>query len=93
MRAGVVEANLLTLNEEYKLPYVGDLVARKLAGPEKGTLPDADVDLHRREYDRLVARLREEQERSSLPEVPTGKAALSDLLVRLRLRTLGAAGE
>ena len=92
MRTGVVEANLLALNDEYKLPYIGDLVARKLAGPEKGTLPDADAEFHRGEYDRLVGRLREEQDRSTLPELPAAKDGLSDLLVRLRLKTLAAAG-
>src|SRR5436189_745081 len=35
MRTGEVEANLLTLNEEFRLPYVADLAARKLAGPGK----------------------------------------------------------
>ncbi len=35
MRTGEVEANLVTLNEEFRLPYIGNLVARKLAGPEK----------------------------------------------------------
>ena len=90
MRTGVVEANLLTLNAEYKLPYVGELVARKLAGPEQGALPDADAAFHRGEYDRLVARLREEHERSSLPKVASAKEGLSDLLVRLRIRSLTA---
>ncbi|HEX8912337.1 MAG TPA: nucleotidyltransferase domain-containing protein [Humisphaera sp.] len=88
MRTGVVEANLLTLNAEYKLPYIDELVARKLAGPEKGTLPDGDADFHRSEYDRLVARLREEHERSTLPEVSSAKDGLNDLLVRLRLGTV-----
>ena len=32
MRTGEVEANLVTLNEEFRLPYIADLVARKLAG-------------------------------------------------------------
>lgn len=31
MRTGEVEANLVTLNEEFRLPYIADLVARKLA--------------------------------------------------------------
>jgi predicted nucleotidyltransferase len=88
MRTGVVEANLLALNAEYKLPYVGELVARKLSGPEQGTLPDADTAFHRGEYDRLVDRLREEHERSALPEVAAAKDGLSDLLVRLRLKSL-----
>src|SRR5205814_1540048 len=35
MRTGKIEANLVTLNEEFRLPYIADLVARKLAGPEK----------------------------------------------------------
>ena len=87
MRSGVVEANLLTLNAEYKLPCVGELVARK-AGPEQGALPDADAAFHCGEYERLVTRLREEHERSALPEVAAAKNGLSDLLVRLRLKTL-----
>jgi len=36
MRTGEVEANLLSLNETAKLPYIDDLVERKLTGPEKG---------------------------------------------------------
>ena len=33
MRSGKVEANLIQLNEEFRLTYLPDLVARKLAGP------------------------------------------------------------
>ena len=32
MRTGEVEANLVKLNEQYPLPYVPDLISRKLAG-------------------------------------------------------------
>src|SRR5882672_2134620 len=42
MRTGIVEANLLNLNTEFRLPYIAELVARKLAGPEKSKLEDAD---------------------------------------------------
>src|SRR5258706_6495755 len=38
-RTGEVEANLVTLNERFRLPFIADLVARKLAGPEKSKLP------------------------------------------------------
>src|ERR1700755_427431 len=38
MRTGVTEANLVTLNEGFRLPYIADLVARKIGGPEKSTL-------------------------------------------------------
>lgn len=86
MRTGEVEANLLTLNETAKLPYLGELVERKLAGPEKGRLKAADVEFHEREYERLVEELEAAMEKSALRELPEGKAALNGLLVRLRRR-------
>lgn len=46
MRAGVLEANLLKMNEDFRLPYIADLVARKTTGAEKGTLDAADLDFH-----------------------------------------------
>lgn len=85
MRTGQIEANLLTLNRSFALPYVDELVARKLAGPEKAVLDDADFQLHESEYARLREVLRAEHERSSLPEGPSSRAALNDLLVRVRL--------
>ncbi len=88
MRTGKVEANLVTLNEEFRLPYISDLVARKLAGPEKSTLDDADVLFHQAEYERLRGELQAAHEVSQLPEAPSEetKAALNDLLVKTRLR-------
>ncbi|HEX6983930.1 MAG TPA: nucleotidyltransferase domain-containing protein [Planctomycetaceae bacterium] len=85
MRTGEVEANLLRLNEEARLPYVDDLVGRKLAGPEKGRLPEADLEFHRREYERLRGELKRASDESDLPDGPRSGAALHDLLVRLRL--------
>jgi uncharacterized protein len=49
-------------------------------------LTDADFDFHRREYDRLSAKLKEAHEKSSLPDAPSARSALDDLLVRLRCR-------
>ena len=85
MRAGHVEADLLTLNDEFRLPHVTDLVARQLAGPEQSTLEDADFSFHESEYERLRAALEEAYARSPLPEGPSAKAALNDLLVRMRM--------
>jgi predicted nucleotidyltransferase len=84
MRAGKIEANLLALNGEYNLPQVPDLVARKLAGPEQSTLDDGDVDFHAAEYQRLRGLLQEAFESSTLPELPSAKPQLHDLLLRLR---------
>lgn len=85
MRSGRVEANLLRLNEDAKLPYIDELVAVKTSGTEKERLNDADCEFHRREYERLLADLEAAYQRSPLPESPGGERALNDLLVRLRL--------
>jgi predicted nucleotidyltransferase len=87
MRTGEVQANLVTLNAEFRLPYIADLVARKLAGPEKSKLEDADITFHESEYQRLRAELQEAHDASTLPELPSDETrnALNDLLVRVRL--------
>ena len=84
MKTGDIEANLITLNKQYSLPYVPDLVAMKLAGPEQSTLKDIEFDFYRSEYHRLRGVLQTEFDASHLPEVPMGKPALHDLLLRLR---------
>jgi predicted nucleotidyltransferase len=88
MRTGKIEANLLQLNDEFRLPYVPDLVARKLAGPEKSKLEDADMAFHQSEYQRLRAELQAAHDTSLLPEAPSeeSRMALNDLLVRIRLK-------
>ena len=85
MRTGTIEANLVTLNEAFKLPFIAELVERKLAGPEKGTLEEGDIDRYRVEYERLVGELEAAREASTLPEAPSAAPALNDLLIRLRL--------
>ena len=86
MRTGEIEANLVKLNESFKLPYIGDLVARKLSGPELSKLADADVTFYESEYNRLRAELQAAHEASQLPDLPSDqtRSALNDLLVRLR---------
>ena len=93
MRTGEVQANLVTLNEEFRLAYLADLVARKLAGSEKSRLTDADIAFHEAEYQRLREELRAAQDASHLPEKPgeETRAALNDLLVRVRLEGRTAA--
>jgi hypothetical protein len=87
MQTGQIEANLVALNKDFRLAYVDDLVARKLSGPEKSKLPDADVAFHESEYQRLRGQLQSAHDASKLPESPgpNTRAALNDLLVRLRM--------
>ncbi|HET6246238.1 MAG TPA: nucleotidyltransferase domain-containing protein [Tepidisphaeraceae bacterium] len=84
MRAGKIEANLLVLNEEAKLPYLAALIERKLGGPEQSTLKDEDFAFHAAEYARLRGELEKAFEASTLAEGATAKPALHDLLLRLR---------
>ena len=90
MRTGEVEANLVRLNEEARLGHVDDLIARKLAGPEQSALDDADLEFHRGESERLRAELEAAHTASSLPEVPSGRDALDELLVAIRVTDPGA---
>ncbi len=61
------------------------LTTKKLAGPEKAVWRAADVDFHAKQFDRLVCELEQAASGSKLPEQATGKAALNDLLIRMRL--------
>lgn len=92
MRTGCVEANLLRLKEEFKLAYVPELVARKVAGPEQGTLDTAELGFHSTEYRRLLAQLEAAAAETKLPAEPNCRQALNDLLVRVRLGLPGHLG-
>jgi predicted nucleotidyltransferase len=86
MQTGKVEANLVKLNEVYNISYIPELIERKTGGVEKGVLPKTDLEFYRKEYERLIGKLERAQENSSLPEKPTAKAELNDLLIRLRIK-------
>ncbi len=86
MKAGEVQADLGILNGSAKLSYLDDLIHQKKTGAEKGVLDAADMEFYQGEYERLTKELEDAFEKSKLPEMPTGRDALNDLLVRLRLR-------
>jgi len=92
MRTGRVNASLPECNAEIGLPCVAELITRKAGGPEHGALEGADVDFHRAEYLRLSRLLAEAAEASTLPTAPTARAALHDLLLRVRLGVESPAG-
>ena len=85
MQTGIIEANLGKLNEIYKLSYIKELIDYKIFGTETGVLPDANLAFHQGEYQRLVRQLEAATTKSRLPEQPSAREALSDLLVRVRL--------
>jgi hypothetical protein len=92
MRTGEVEANLHTLNSFFKLPYIPGLIARKLEASEKGTVQDADMAFHQKEYERLRSVLEQASLESKLPERATSSEALNELLIRTRLHSTTRSG-
>ena len=85
MRTGEVEANLVRLNEAARLPYIPELIERKLAGPEKGRLEQPTWSFTSGSTSDWQANLRRRSAKSNLPERAACHDALNDLLVRLRL--------
>jgi predicted nucleotidyltransferase len=86
MRTGKIEANLVTLNSEFQLSYIPELIERKILGTEHGTLQSAEIAFYQSEYERLTNQLENEAALSHLPDQPMCREALNDLLVRTRLR-------
>lgn len=88
MRTGRVEANLVTLNEEFRLPQIGELVSAKLDGGEQCSLEGADLAYHQNQYERLLDELKQAHEDSTLAETPDSREALDSMLVRLRMDSM-----
>src|SRR5687768_10036252 len=65
MRSGEVEANVVKLNESFRLAYIDELVQRKLAGPEQATLEETDFAFYQTEYERLRGELQAAFDQSS----------------------------
>ncbi len=85
MRTGEVEANLLRLNDMFRLPFLAELIAYKQEGSEQTVLPEGQTAWHQQEYGQLRAALEATSKTSQLPPAPSAQAALHELLVRLRL--------
>ena len=87
MQTGEVEANLLHLDDRFRLPYIRELVDRKMTRTEKTNLDPSELVWHQAEYTRLQAALDSAAQSTTLPADPSAKPALHDLLLRLRLNS------
>lgn len=85
MQTGKIETNISILNEVFALPYIPDLIACKISGIEKSTIQTPEIEFHRQEYQKLINLLELASQSSNLPDQPSAKAALHNLLIRLRL--------
>ncbi|MFT5355238.1 MAG: putative nucleotidyltransferase [Polyangiales bacterium] len=85
MRTGDVVSHIRVLNEHFKLPQIGELVARKREGAEKMPLKPKEMSAHEAYLDALESELQAAHDTSALPLEPTSTDALGDFVVRLRL--------
>lgn len=89
MEDQVMESNLRTLNEKFRVSMIDELIERKVTGAETQPLGEADLGFHHEQFATLNERLEAAAEMSGLPEAPPreARAQLNDLLVRLRKAT------
>ncbi|AFZ33691.1 Nucleotidyltransferase [Stanieria cyanosphaera PCC 7437] len=85
MNTGKIEADLIKLNQEFQLPYLNDLIAQKLAKSETSLLQKIDLEFYTQEYQKLQNELKKAFENSFLPNEPSAKGELNNLLLKLRL--------
>lgn len=85
MRTGEVEANLVHLNQDFKLNYLDELIAQKLSRTEHGAIQSGDMAFYRNEYERLLALLESERDASPLPVETDAKRGINDFLISIRL--------
>lgn len=86
VRTGEVVANLARLlDDRPDLSDVRELLERKRSGSEQLTIDDADLDVQRSRYDRLVVELQDASAASSLPERPSARREIDSLIIRARL--------
>lgn len=88
MQTGKIEPNLQTLNEEFQLPYIPDLIAHKMSAGEQAVLNTTDSEFYQSEYERLREQLTTLKETTHLPGEVSGKDALNDLLLQIRFTQL-----
>lgn len=83
MRTGRIEANLVVLNHDFALPFLPDLIEQKKSG-ERTAISAPDLVFHEREYHRMSAELEEAAQNSPLPELPSAREELNNLLKTIR---------
>ncbi len=85
MRTGEVEANLHTLNLDFRIGYIDEFIDSKRRGNEKQPAAGIKVAFHEKECTRLLELMEQEAGRTHLPDAPSSGPALNDLLIRIRL--------
>lgn len=88
METGEIVSNLAVLTEARPSARIAELVARKVAGSEHMALAPREVEAEEAALDVMEAMLGAAHEKSALPDAPTTRDAIEDLVVRARLARL-----
>ncbi|MCP4543041.1 MAG: nucleotidyltransferase [Chloroflexi bacterium] len=83
LQTGEVEANLIHLNETFRLPFIPDLIAQKVK--ERAALDETEMSTYQDAIVQLQAQLETAFAETTLPDTPSNRDALNDFLVRVRL--------
>lgn len=86
LESGECQPNLVAIAARYGAGFVDELVERKAAG-EHVTMKAHEADRWRSEIAKLLVKLDDAFERSSLPDAPMAAVELDDFVVRVRLAT------
>ena len=68
----------------FKFSYVQDLINQKITSTEKSVLKEIDHEFHSQEYQRLQNELEVAFKDSHLPDEPSARAELNNLLIASR---------
>ncbi len=85
LATGELEPNLSVLAPHYGFDDVAELIERKRAGTEHGTIDPALGEHHRARWPRLEELLADAEHNSPLPAKPTNHAEIDAWLIALRL--------
>ena len=87
MKTGEVQPHLPSLNQGAGLSQVDELIRRRTNPADEGLMTGAEEARCHANYERLAGELKSAASGSKLPETPTGRRELNDLIIRLRLET------
>lgn len=85
LRTGILNANILELNDVFHLPFIPDLVGRKTSGQEKGRLEAHEFANLMDAATKLEVELDPAAKESKLPDEVQNYPALDAFLKRLRM--------
>lgn len=89
METGIVNSNIIQLNQKYKLSFIEDLVAQKKEQSESCALIGLDKDVLLKTKIQLLNKLQQAMHSSKLPAEPSGEKDLNEFLIRIRLANIG----